>query len=306
MQILQRMFRTTGAFVTAAFLVACSPKQMAVNSVANALSSGSGVFASDPDPELVREALPFGLKTYESLLQSVPDHRGLLAATAKGFTAYAYMLKEEADRMQDRDTGRAQRLRAKGLFLRGRDYALQGLEAAHPGFTAALRAPDQDPLALGTAEDAALLYWAGAAWAGAIATDKQDFMLVAELGTAGRLVERVTELDEGFDKGAAYQFLVTYEGGRPGGDRALARSYYQRALELSGGGSASLHLALAEAVMVPEQDLANFRRLLEVALDVDLDAHDDQRVANAIAQRRARWLETRIPDLFFEATEEGT
>jgi len=283
-------------------LLACSPKQIAANLLADTLAGGGGVFASDPDPDLVREALPFGLKTYESLLQSTPHHRGLLTATAKGFTAYAYMLKEEVDRIDDRERAKAQRLRAKGLFLRGRDHALHGLEVTHPGFTAGLWDPAQDVLSATTIDDAALLYWAGAAWAGAISTDKQDFMLLADLDVAGQLVERVTKLDDSFDRGAAHQFLVTYEGGRPAGDRELARQYYGRALELSGGGNAGLHLALAEAVAVRERDAVEFRRLLDAALAVDLDAHPDWRVANVIAQRRARWLKEQIPDLFFEAS----
>jgi predicted anti-sigma-YlaC factor YlaD len=284
-------------------LLACSPKQMAANLLADTLAGGGGVFASDPDPDLVREALPFGLKTYEGLLQSTPQHRGLLTATAKGFTAYAYMLKEEGDRVEDRERARAQRLRAKGLFLRGRDYALHGLEVAHPGFTAGLGNPAQDVLGATTVDDAALLYWAGAAWAGAISTDKQDFMLLADLDITGQLVERVIELDDDFDRGAAHQFLVTYEGGRPAGNRELARQYYGRALALSGGGHAGLHLALAEAVAVRERNAVEFRRLLDAALAVDLDAHPDWRVANVIAQRRARWLKAQIPELFFEASD---
>ena len=92
-------------------------------------------------------------------------------------------------------------------------------------------------------------------------------------------------------------------GSRPGGNRDTARVHYRRALELSGGGRAGLHLALAEAVAVPEQDLAAFRDLIEAALAVDLDAYPDQRVANVLAQRRARWLATEIPELFFEASD---
>lgn len=293
------------ALAVIAVVAGCSPKKMAVGMIADALAGGGGGYASDPDPELIREALPFALKTYEGLLEASPEHWGLLLATAKGFTAYAYMLEDEADRMDDPARAKVQRHRAKDLFLRGRDYALRGLEVAHPGFTAGLRSADGDPLAGTTLEDAALLYWAGAAWAGAISSDKQDFMLVAELGLAGRLIARVVALDDAYDRGAAHQFMVTYEGGRPGGDREAARSHYQRALELSGGGSAGLHLALAETIAVSEQDLPAFRRLVDAALAVDPDAFPDQRVANAIAQRRARWLLTQIPDLFFDVSGEG-
>ncbi len=39
---------------------------------------------------MVGQAIPFGLKTIEALLEEVPDHRGLLVAAASGFTQYAY------------------------------------------------------------------------------------------------------------------------------------------------------------------------------------------------------------------------
>src|SRR5215831_1953559 len=64
-------------------LTGCSMKQMAVDMVADSVAEGGGTYASDDDPELIREALPFGLKTYESLLAESPEHMGLLLATAK-------------------------------------------------------------------------------------------------------------------------------------------------------------------------------------------------------------------------------
>ena len=59
-------------------LSSCSIKRWAVKGVANSLTSGVDVYGTDNDPELVRDALPFGLKTMESLLTVVPDHEGLL------------------------------------------------------------------------------------------------------------------------------------------------------------------------------------------------------------------------------------
>lgn len=62
-----------------------------------------------------------------------------------------------------------------------------------------------------------------------------------------------------------------------------------------------MHLALAEAVTVQEQDLEAFRALIAAALAVDPYAVRRHRLVNAIARRRAVWLETRIPDLFLDA-----
>lgn len=296
------------AGLAALLLPACSPKRMAVNLLGNALAGGGGVYTSDDDPELIREAIPFGLKMYESLLAASPEHPGLLLAAASGFTAYAYLVQNDADRLDATDLPRARELRARAqkLYLRGRDYALRGLEVARPGFASGLRKDRASALSRTTRNDVPFLYWAGASWAGALAAAKDDLSLIAELPIAGALVGRVLELDEHYELGAADEFFIAYEGSRPGGSASRAREHYRRALEISGGRRASVHLALAEAVTVREQNLAEFRALIAAALAVDPDRTPHLRLVNTLARRRALWLDTRIPSLFVEAnsTEE--
>src|SRR5581483_10621942 len=117
-------------------LLGCSVKRVAVRTVADALASGADVYATDDDAELVAAALPFGLKTLEALLQSDPRNPRLLLAAARGFTQYAYAFVDlPARRAESDDLARAQaeHERALKLYLRARDYALRGLEVAHPG-----------------------------------------------------------------------------------------------------------------------------------------------------------------------------
>lgn len=297
------------AVITGLLLAGCSIKRTAVNMVGDTLSGSGGVYASDDDPELVREAIPFGLKTYESLLEVSPEHEGLLLAAASGFTVYAYMLQDDADRLDVTDLPQARQMRSRvqKLYLRGRDYALRGLEVEHPHFTAILNTDRTSALAMTTEDDVPYLYWAGASWAGALSAAKDDLDLIAELPTAGALVGRILELDETYARGAAHEFFISYEGSRPGGSPEQAREHYRRALEISQGKRASVHLALAESVTVQEQNLEEFRALIAAALAVDPDEVPELRLANIIAQRRARWLQKRIPDLFLEveSTEEA-
>jgi hypothetical protein len=279
--------------------------RLAVNKVADALSAGGTVFASDEDPDLVREAIPFGLKTYESLLATAPEHRGLLRAAASGFSSYAYLLQNDADLLESRDVYAAEalRARAKRLFLRGRDYALRGLELDHAMLTRRLLTEGAAALSPTRRADVPLLYWAGVGWAGALGTAKNDPLLLAELPLAAALVERVLTLDETFEAGAAHEFFVTYEAARPGGDPGRARLHYARARDLQRGRKASLHLALAEGVCVQAQLLDEFKGLLQAAIAVDPNDAPEWRVVNTLAQRRARWLAERLPELFIEAEE---
>ncbi len=294
--------------LAAASISACSVKKMAVDAVGGSLAGGSDVYAADDDPDLVREALPFGLKTLETMIDISPENRGLLLGAARGFAAYAFLLQERADMVDAADHAQARvlRERARRLYLRGRDFALQGLSVGRPDFVRRLRDDPQAALADTGKDDAPLLYWAGAAWAAALGSGSADLGLVAELPVATALVQRVLEVDEGLDQGAAHEFFIALEGNRPGGSANAARAHYARAIALSGGRRASAHVALAEAVAVREQNVGEFRALLAAALAVDPDAVPALRLANALAQRRARWLESRMPDLFIDADRKET
>ena len=291
------------ALVLGLVLMGCSFQRLAVDVVGDAITGDGTSFAGDDDPELIREALPFGLKTYESMLKISPRHEGLLLASARGFTVYAYLIQTRADSLDEGrlDEARRMQARAQKLYLRGRDYALRGLEAAHPGFRASLWGDRQRALIAATRDDVPFLYWAGAAWGGALSAAKDDLNLIAELPLAGALVRRVLELDEGFDHGAAHEFFISYEAGRPGGSVAKARAHYRKALAFSRGRRASIHVSLAEAVSVPEQNLTEFRALLAKAKVHDPDGYRPLRLSNVLARNRARWLESRIPDLFVNA-----
>src|SRR4051812_42239332 len=69
-------------------------KTAAIKNVGNTLAAPGDTFTSDNDPELIRRAVPFALKMYESLLVSIPKHEPLLLATCSGYTSYAYAFPE--------------------------------------------------------------------------------------------------------------------------------------------------------------------------------------------------------------------
>jgi predicted anti-sigma-YlaC factor YlaD len=295
----------TGLLLAA--LAACSPSRMAANLAGNAMAGGGGVYASEEDPELVLEALPFGLKTMEGLIETAPGNANLRLAAARGFAGYAYLLQQmRAEEVADTTEARsAFDHRLARLFLRGRDHAMAGLEKRHPGFAEALKADRDAALAHTGPVDADLLYWGGAAWSGAIAADKRDLALIAGLPLAAAMVQRTAALDEAFDGGAAQEFLMLYEAGNPGGSLEAAEEHYRRAVALSDGSSAGAHVGFAEAVAVARQDRAAFRAALEAALAVDPNAMPERRLANVLAQRKARRLLEQEHLLFID-TEEGT
>ncbi|HYK88535.1 MAG TPA: TRAP transporter TatT component family protein [Acidobacteriota bacterium] len=288
---------------------ACSIKKIAVGKLGDALAQGGTTFASDDDPELVKAALPFSLKLMESLLAEAPAHKGLLFAASSGFTQYTYaFVQQDADEVETRDLAAAteMRTRAKHLYVRARNYGLRGLEASHRGFEHSIRSNPLSAVAAARKADVPLLYWTAASWGSAISLSKDDPGMVAEQPIVEALIDRALQLDEAYDQGAIHSFLITYEMARQGaaGDSAVrSRKHFERSMQLSGGFQAGPMVALAEAVSLSRQDRREFQSLLEKALAIDPNAKPEFRLVNLVMQRRARWLLSRIDELFLEAGE---
>ena len=300
------MQRAAAAGLLLALVVGCSPKKYAIRQVGDALNSGASVWETDDDIELVGDALPFSLKFVESLLAEVPDDPDLLVTACRGFTLYTYgYVAPEAERVinEDLDRGRAIRGRAAKLYRRAYEYGFDGLEAFYPGFEQALIADPVEAVKVinpkKAARDLPFLYWTAAALGLGISVSRDDAAMLARLPEVEAMIGRALDLEPDWDDGALHAFQVTLASSKiGGGDREAIDRHFRRAEELSQGRSAGLYVAYAEAVAVPAQDAALFRSLLEKALAVETKDRPDDRLANLLAQRRARRLLDEIGDLF--------
>lgn len=286
------------------FLLQTGCAALATGAVADALSGSGGVYGQDEDPELVAAAVPFALKTMEGVLVEQPEHVGLLTALTSGFVQYGYaFVLPEAERIQEADFERSLviKRRARRLFLRAQGYGWRGLEVAHEGFQQALTADPPGALAMLEAEDVPLLYWATAAGALQIGIANLDPKALAELPTVQAMLARALELDEGYNDGVLHELAFTLELAVPGGSKEKALGHYQRALELSGGRRASTFVGYAEAYCVKAQDRKAFDEALSKALAIDVDQHPNDRLANVIAQDKARRLQATADDLILDS-----
>lgn len=283
----------------------CSIKKTALNMVGNALSGSGDSFASDDDPDFIKDATPFSLKLMESLLDSTPKHRHLLKATCKGFAMYSYaFLQCEADYCEDTDFSKAQFLRgrAKRMYLRALGYGLRGLDLRVKGFSDLIKSEPEKTLARLNREDVELLYWTGLAWMGAINLGKDDMSLIGDLPLAEKCIARAYELDPDFNEGSIREFYITFDSRSEamGGSLERCRQQFKKTLELTKGNRVSTYLAYAESVCVATQDKKGFDEMLEKALAIDPEADKPTRLLTLVYQKRARWLQTRESKFFAE------
>ena len=290
--------------VGALALGSCSPRRFVAARLGSALAAGGAGWASDDDPRLVGEALPFALKTYESLLAETPEHVGLRLAACRGFASYAAgWVEPEAERLETADFAASQeeRRRALRLHLRARDHCLRAWETELPGFGAVLRRDPEPALARVRREQIERLYWTAAAWGSAVSLGLDRPELVAELPLVRALFARASALDPDYDRGALAEAMVALESVSEllGGSPDRARRQFERAVALSRGERASPYVTYARGVLVAQQDRKGFREMLEKALAVDLEASPADRLANRLAQERAARLLARADELFF-------
>ena len=292
------------------FSPACSLKKLAMNQVANALTTptSSTVFSGDNDPELVGDALPFAIKLYESLMASAPGHLGLKLQTGSLYIMYANAFLQTPALMLPESYYKKQEFnyqRAKNLYLRGRDIILSALEQKYPGFRENLQKKSYArALARTSRKDVPLLYWAGAGWLGAYAIDPFDMDLGVTLPAAAALMNRVLELEENYAGGAIHEFYILYYGSLPdymGGSVEKARDHFKKAVAISAGRSSTPYISLATTASVKEQNLAEFKSLLKQALAIDPDIDPENRLLSILNRRKANWLIEHAEDFFLEA-----
>ena len=187
--------------------------------------------------------------------------------------------------------------------MRAHAYASRALALDYPNIDSALRIDPSEALLRVRApeRDVPALYWNAAALGLAISASRNEPALLARLPEVQAMLQRAIVLDEDWNAGALHEFAINLAGASStSADTAGLEEHYQRALELSAGKRAGLHVTLAEIVAVPEQNRARFVALLERALAVDVDAYPEQRLLNVVAQQRAHWLLDNIDELFLE------
>jgi hypothetical protein len=261
-----------------------------------------GLFAQSDDPDLAPEALPFGLKMYESLLETAPGHGPLLLSTCSGYTKYAFAyLQTEADVIRFDDVAAASMLdrRALAMYLRGRDYCLRALHQRFNGVILRLAADPVAALAKADTDDVELLYWTAAAWGAAIAIAPDRPDLLIDFPIVRALIDRAAVLDSSWGKGAIHEMLITVESlENLGGSREKARDHFDKAIALQKGATPGPYVALAATVSVAEQNRGEFVRLLGQALAIDPERDPDTRDTTLVVQRRARALRDHADSLF--------
>ncbi len=243
----------------------------------------SRALLDQPDPETVRDGAPSYLVLIDTLINADPENVGRLSAGAQLYTLYATTFVDDNGRQQ-RLAGRAREYGERALCAEKED--LCDLAARpYPEFVAGLEQLDD-------ADQVPALYAMTVGWLAWIKANSEDWGAIADLPKVEAALTRILALDEGYRSGSAHTLLGILLTLRPpalGGQPELARSHFERALELSGGHDLSVKVELARSYARLVYDRELHDRLLNEVLAAD-PRSPGLTLTNTLAQRQAREL----------------
>ncbi len=295
--------RTSAALILMIGTWACSPKQIGLTRMADALTATATSFSRDNDIELVRDAAPSTLKLIEMVLDEQPKHAGLLMSACNGFAQYAYgFVHIDAELAAESSPALAAELRGRAVLMydRARGYCTRAIELRHPGFGAALVKDPAAAVARVGIDDLPALFWLGAALGAQVSIADNQLARLPDLVAVRVILARALALDERWERGTIHEALIAVESLPPllGGSADRARRHFERALELSSGQSAFAYVTMASGMTVTPANRATFEQYLKSALAIDVNREPALRLVNLIAQKRARYLLARTSRRF--------
>ena len=276
--------------------------KMLTNGEIESTRRASDAFDTIGDYELARAATQAGLVQFEGMHALAPENGDALFLLVKGWTGYAYgFIEDELEAAQDtgdEDLAEYQQQRARMAYDRAVFYGLLALAQKADGFDR-VKASDQT-LSKWLADhftsqsDVPNLFWTASAWTSRVDLMKGDDQdgpaFVAELYVGVAMLERAMALDPGFEHFGVYAALGAYHARSNIAELDQAKQLLDLSLTKTEGKSLFVELLYATKYACMKGDGALYRNMLERVL-LAQDPDPQQRLANAIAKRRAkRWL----------------
>ena len=271
------------------------PRDDLIADTLDANRRGADAIGTIHDFEVAENIAYAGLGQLEGLHRLRPDdNNGLYLLTrAWSGAAFAFML-DSMERAEEagHDTLAAYHAdRARAGFKRARFYGVQLLNRRAEGFEGAQK--NAETLEAWLKENytekeyADEMLWLGYAWLGEVSVDTESPETVADLWVGVELLKHVARLDETIQHGTVHTILGAYHARNALAELDVAKTHFDRALELGGDKMLATKLTMATRYYCMKKDRANYNRLLNEIVAAE-DPFPEQRLTNIIAKRKAR------------------
>lgn len=242
------------------------------------------------DPTMVKDGLPSYLILIDAMLEGDPNNESLLRAAASLNSSYAGLFLQDPQRQKN--------LAKKALDYGSKAVCVRDSKACNitsMPFEAFSKVVDSL-----TDKDVPTYYALGAAWAGWIQANSEDWNAIAQLAQVERIMQRVVALNEAYENGGAHMYLgviATLIPPAMGGKPDVGREHFERAIALSDGKNLMAKVLFAQhyARLVFDRELHD--KLVKEVLEADPKA-PGLTLINTLAQQQAKQLADSADDYF--------
>ncbi|MFH1830919.1 MAG: TRAP transporter TatT component family protein [Pseudomonadota bacterium] len=282
----------------------CGAKKMATKVIGAVSTDGMVAIESEQDVDFARESLPSLIKTLEVLRYGDIRDLRTLVLLSKAYGTYTFGFIEEdllvlpqgsAMHIQARE-------RAELFYRRGKEFGIAALltkSGMHDAFKAPFPEFKKAIDGLGKKYVPAL-FWTAFNWANWMNLNRDDPAAVVNAPKVVAMAERVLELDPDYYYGSAHALRGLMAATRPkmlGGDPELANKELRKAMETAPD-YLMTKVLYAQYYARQTNDKPLFREELTQVMNANAGALQEQRLANELAQRRAKILMKQEDDLF--------
>ena len=247
-------------------------------------------------------AIPISFKSHEKKIKNDAFNSEVYLNASKSLTQYSYgILMEKADRLMYADyyTAREYYSESLDLFLTSKNYMIQALSLRHTDFESKMKTKAKVDFHV---DDVPYLYWLSGSMAGSIQASQGNPEYLVDLSNIRWLLENAIALDPDWEKGSLYAAMMSVYLNDLSGDQDSERKaleYFELADRAANGYNISIYVTLAESFAVSKQDKSYFLELIDKALTIDISKDKDMKQANTLSKLRAKWLLTRVDELFY-------
>ena len=247
-------------------------------------------------------AIPISFKSHQKKIKNNAFNPAVYLSASKSLIQYSYgILMEKADRLMYADyyTAREYYIESLDFFITSRGYMVKALSLRHNDFESKMMIKADIDFNI---DDVPYLYWLSGSMAGSIQASQGDPEYLIDLSNIRWLLENAITLDPSWEKGSLYAAMMSVYLNDLSGDKDSERKaleYFELADRAADGYNISIYVTLAESFAVSKQDKAYFLELINKALTIDISKDKDLKQANTVSKLRAKWLLTRVDELFY-------
>lgn len=286
---------------------ACSPSKIASDLTSGIFKVGAPIFEQEGDVDTAEVSGLAMIKTLEVFNFQNPSNKNYLNLLARSYATYAFGFFETRMvqyQFKEPDKYNMYADRAKNFYKKGKLYGMDLLKRKDEGLVKAMsKGLDHVRKKMNgyARHEIEPVFWTAFNWGSFINLSKDDITVVADLPIVEAMMARIVQVYPGFYFGAPHLFYGVYYASRPamlGGDPKKALTSFENAAKVTQGRNLMVYALQAQFLAVQTMDRGLFDEMLAKINAGSVEALPEQRLANALAKQRAKYLQENSPQYF--------